>query len=215
MRKEVRIAVGTPNGPRSTVWKFAANGADVYIFTRLLGADAKVSLHASGDCQWSGTGVWVKKDPARKNQDRHFGKWHEPRPFAGRHLHCFFMQFPAPDLHPIRGEGKLGKVLWLQAPPADGVLSLDCYFTGPSHEDPSLSTILPHDRLFSFHLSDGRWFVVQHRIADLKSFKLDATRAYIADRMRAAGEEPRRKQRAAVFCKSDGTACGLIELALV
>jgi hypothetical protein len=46
----IRLAVGDPDGPRSTVWRVWANrrSSDVYVAARVLGGVAKVSLHQSG-----------------------------------------------------------------------------------------------------------------------------------------------------------------------
>ena len=48
---EARVAVGRADGMRSTVWKFAVRNSEIYVFTRMFGADAKVSFHSSGECQ--------------------------------------------------------------------------------------------------------------------------------------------------------------------
>ena len=215
MQNEARIVVGAPDGPRSTVWKFAARKADVYIFARPIASDAKISLHASGDCHWSRTDAWVQRDPNRRNQNRHMEQWHEPRPFAGPPLHCFQIRIPATDLRPIGNERNLAKIQWLPTPPADGVLSLECYITGPYDEDPSLTRPLPHERLFSFPLTDGRWFVVLWWIIDLNCFNFDDLRAYMLRDMRRNGFVPQPEHRAFVFSKSNGTARGIIELAML
>jgi hypothetical protein len=82
--RELRVAVGGPNARRSTVWKFSVNKSDVYIFSRMFGADSKVSLHALGDCQWSNTSKWVTKVSGRRNADRHIQRWNVPRPNGPR-----------------------------------------------------------------------------------------------------------------------------------
>jgi hypothetical protein len=46
--KGVRWAVGTPTGPRGSIWRLWVNGNDVYIAARIVAADINASLHASG-----------------------------------------------------------------------------------------------------------------------------------------------------------------------
>jgi hypothetical protein len=62
--QEVRLAVGAPSDLRSTVWKFVVQGNETYILSRMFGEDVKVSLHTSGQCQFSCIGV------ARRGLDR-------------------------------------------------------------------------------------------------------------------------------------------------
>jgi hypothetical protein len=40
--REVRLAVGTPTGRRSTVWKFWVQKSEIYILSRMFGSDTKV-----------------------------------------------------------------------------------------------------------------------------------------------------------------------------
>lgn len=56
--KEFRFCVGEVTGERSTVWKIWVNKNDIYILSRMMGSDAKISLHASGCCQFSRTLKW-------------------------------------------------------------------------------------------------------------------------------------------------------------
>lgn len=210
---EVRVAVGEQMGRRSTVWKFAAYKADVYIFTRMFGRDAKVSLHASGQCQWSKSGDWVRKAPGRRNADRHTVQWVVERPTGSPALHVFDVWIPETDLRPVPEEDGLELVNWLPAPPAGTVLSLECYITRPSDVDPSLASGLPHPRLFSFALTDGRWFVVLCRIRCPAALDLTTLRYKIWNQTIVAGIELRPQLRAAAFFKEDeGTARGLVEL---
>jgi hypothetical protein len=89
LREVRRLAVGTPTGRRSTVWTFSVHKSEIYILSRMFGSDSKVSLHSTGDCQWSATDTWVKKAPGRRNADRHIMKWVMPRPNGTAALHAF------------------------------------------------------------------------------------------------------------------------------
>lgn len=44
----VRIAVGTPNGMQSSIWRFWNDGEEVYVIARESRAAYKISLHSSG-----------------------------------------------------------------------------------------------------------------------------------------------------------------------
>jgi hypothetical protein len=71
---EYKIAVGAPTGRRSTRWKFFVKRNDVYIVSGMIEKNCKISLHESGDCQFSGTDTWVTAVPGRRNADRFLGR---------------------------------------------------------------------------------------------------------------------------------------------
>lgn len=94
---EIRFAVGDPAGLRSTVWKIAINGSDIYIMSRMFGADAKLSVHASGECIFANTSAWVRKMPNRKNADRRIHSWSQARPNGTAAQNVFRIQIPKPE----------------------------------------------------------------------------------------------------------------------
>ncbi len=210
-----RIAVGTPHGRRSTVWKFDARKSDVYIHTRMFGSEAKVSLHESGDCQWSCTDDWVKRVPGRKNVERDMQRWHLARP-DGTAQHIFRIRIPETELRKVDPERKLTKVHWLPPPPEGQTVSLECYITSVSDQDPALTASLPHPHLFSLPLSDSRWFVVLHQLLPLDKERLEHRRKQMRADAELAGLVPNSNHRACVFTVADeGDARGLIEFCLV
>lgn len=157
---EFRVAVGAPDGRRSTVWKFTVTRNEIYIFTRMFGSDAKVSLHSSGECQWSCTSSWVMAETGRRNADRHIVKWDVELPEGDKALHIFRVSIPESELRPIEGEDIAG-VEWLDSPGAGNVVTLDCYLTRAVDVDPGLG--IPHPCLISWQLQNKRWFVVMIR----------------------------------------------------
>jgi hypothetical protein len=212
---ERRLAVGTPNGRRSTVWKFTANKGDIYIHTRMFGSDTKVSLHATGDCQWSCTDHWVQKVHGRKNAQRHMVRWHLARPHGAVAQHVFRVRIPESELRTVAVEEKLAKVQWLPALEGQTV-SFECYITPRSDADPSLGALLPNPRQFSLPLSDGRWFVVLTQVLPLNGEQLERVRGAIKARAQASGYVPEPLHRACAFTVADDDdARGLIELCLV
>jgi hypothetical protein len=210
--REVRLAVGTPTSRRSTVWKFVVYKSEIYILSRMFGSDAKISLHSSGNCQWSATGNWVKKAPGRRNADRHIEKWVMPRPNGTAALHAFQVRIPETELRVIDIAEDLNAVVWLSAPTKGHTVSLEGYITPSSQSDPALTSTLPHPHLFSLALADGRWFTVLHHVPPLDGKDLEPLRRQMNAQARAAGIEPKPEHRGCAFTVSDGTARGFIEL---
>jgi hypothetical protein len=217
VRHERWLAVGTADGRRSTVWKFIAQRADVYIHTRMFGDEAKVSLHGDGNYQWSGTDAWVLKVPGRKNADRHMKKWRLARPVGDAAQHVFRIRIPESELQGINGGEQLEKIRWLPTPPEGWTASLECYITPRSNDDPALTAPLPHHHLFSLPLRDGRWFVVLFQVLLLEEGRIERLRKHMRDETRAAGFAPEPSHRACcVFTEADdGDVKGLIEMCLV
>jgi hypothetical protein len=210
--RELRVAVGSPLGRRSTVWKFEVRKNDIYVITRMFGAESKVSLHSTGDCQWSATDTWVKKESTRKNADRHMVKWHVERPTGSAALHIFRVRIPESELRLPTVDENLSKVRWLPAPAKGHTVSLECYLTPPSSADPTLSNTLPHSCLISMPLADGRWFVILCEVFPLDGMSLVFERAQMNEKGRAAGIEPNEQHRACFFAVDDNGVRGLIEV---
>jgi hypothetical protein len=211
-KREVRIAVGSPTGRRSTVWKFSVQKNEIYILSRMFGSDAKVSLHSSGECQWSATGAWVKKVPGRRNAERHITKWVMPRPSGTTALHVFQVRIPETELRTIDLTENLRSVEWLPIPPNGHSVSLECYITPATENDPALLANLPCPYLFSLPLADGRWFTVLHHNPPLDGKDLEPLRNQMNTQAMVAGIQPKPEHRGSAFTVSEGTARGLIEL---
>lgn len=211
-RGEVRIAVGSPTGRRSTVWKFFVQKNEIYILSRMFGSDAKVSLHSTGECQWSATGTWVKKVPGRRNAERHITKWVMPRPSGLTALHVFQVRIPETELRIIDVAENLHSVEWLPVPPKGHSVSLECYITPKSQYDPAPLANLPCPHLFSLPLADGRWFTVLHHNPPLDGKGLESLRNQMNVQAMAAGIQPKPEHRGSAFTVSESTARGLIEL---
>jgi hypothetical protein len=210
--REQRVAVGDPNARRSTVWKFRVNQSDVYILSRMFGADSKVSLHALGACQWSNTSKWVTKVPGRRNADRHIQRWNLPCPSGTEAQHIFRVWIPESELRQTSVVEDLRAVRWLPAPPVGQMVILECYVTPPSRNDPTFSGNLPYSLLASLPLADGRWFTVLHRLEPCDVRRLEYSRSQINAQTRAKGYELKPEHRACFFALSDDGARGLIEV---
>lgn len=212
--REARFAVGEPNGRRSTVWKFSVHKNEAYILTRMFGSDAKVSLHASGQCQWSATETWVRKVAGRRNADRHITRWTMPRPGGLNSVHVFRIRIPETELRAIGAREDLDGVDWLSAPPMGHTVSIECYFTPPTEHDPTQTSALPGTRLFALQMSDQRWFVGVHCLLPLDGRDLQTIRQAVVSEARTRGIEPRPEHRACAFTVNESHIRGLIELCI-
>jgi len=209
---EARFAVGSPSGRRSSVWKFIVRDSDVYIVTRMFGSEAKVSLHASGQCQWSRSDKWVKQALGRRNADRHIVKWSMPRQVARAAFIIFQVRIPETELRVFTAEEELSTVQWLPAPPLGATASLECYITPISEADPTLTNFIPHPCIVAQPLADGRWFVVLHYVAPLNGRELDGKRKKMLHQARTAGMRPGPQDRGGAFTVGTEPTRGIIEL---
>jgi len=211
--QKIRIAVGSPSDRRSTVWEFVVQGKETYILSRMFGEDVKVSLHASGLCQFSCTSKWVLKVPGRRNADRHLQKWQIPAPFGSAALHAYQVRIPQTELRKIDGNEDLSGVEWLPPPTSGMTVSLECYLTPPSASDLTLTASLPNPLLFALRRSDDRWLVVTRYDAPLDGRTLDSQRAQACSVARAHGIKPNPDYRMVFLTGGEGEVHGLIELA--
>jgi hypothetical protein len=209
---EVRFVVGSPSGRRSSAWKFIVRGSDVYILTRMFGSEAKVSLHASGQCQWSRSDKWVTQAPGRRNADRHIVKWSMPRQIAREAVIIFQIRIPETELRILATEEDLLSVQWLSPPPPGTTTSLECYITPVSKADPTLANTTPHPCILSLPMADGRWFVVLHYVAPMNGRELAGEREKMVRQMRAAGVRPGPQHRGGAFTIGPMLTHGFIEL---
>lgn len=159
--KEFRFCVGEATGERSTVWKIWVNKNDIYILSRMMGSDVKISLHASGQCQFSWTLKWWEnhsEDGVPKN-NRHFRRWELSEIPNGQAAHVFRIIIPRSELREVNVEENLKKVHWLPMPVRNHAKQIECYLTQPLKQEPNTLNS-PYQHLVSMPLVDRRWFVV-------------------------------------------------------
>jgi hypothetical protein len=205
---ELRVAIGCPDDRRSTIWKFTACRSEVYILSRMFGSECKVSLHSSGQCQWSGTGHWVKKDRSRRNADRHFMKWSAPRPHATEATLVFRIRIPESELRQVDVEEDLTGVLWLPVPERGRTASFACYITPPSINDPAATAQLPGTLVLSQQLEDKHWLTVIHHVEALDGTDLAPLRKEMNAQASAAGIVSNPRHRGcAIAITDDGARC--------
>jgi len=115
-KKTIRIGIGTPELPKSTLWSITVGSSDVYIAQRFSYALAKISLHNSGKWRFAANSQnWTKEE------DRALFKWDRPNPVAESVVLGPTIVFP-PFLskEPLKLPDQYDKKIhWLNAPTAD------------------------------------------------------------------------------------------------
>lgn len=114
--KTIRIGVGKPESPKSTLWTITAGGSEVYIAQRFSFSLAKISLHSTGKWRFA-----INSDKWTGEGDRALIKWNRPQPVVGRWVMGPTIVFP-----PIAAKKPLQvkdlydkKIEWLKAPAED------------------------------------------------------------------------------------------------
>ena len=214
-RRSARFAVGSRDGPRSTIWKVWTYGDEAYLATRMFGSDSKVSFHASGQCQWSCTDTWVTRQPGRRNADRHIVRWSMCRPNSSQSELLFRIQIPVSEIRPQSPLDSKTKVFWVNGFPPGATAQFLLYMTRPSTSDPVTPGALPSQHLFSLQLASCRWLVASVEEISLSPVDLSAARAGVIEQVRQTDSEyvPREEHRFALFSEANiGAPHGLIEL---
>ena len=211
---EVRVCVGAPAALRSTVWKLWTRRGDAYVHSRMMGRQTKVSLHQSGQGQWSLTSEWAEETgipPAH----RHINRWQVPQPANNQASHVFRVILPFSELHVVGVPRKSSQITWLDTPSQDEAVILECYFA-PISWELIPQTQLPYPLLAALPLGAAASFVVVHHrdpLDDHKRSLLETTRQSIVSRAQEAGLESRPEYRAAAFLVAEDGARGFIEIA--
>ena len=190
MAREIRFAAGTENGFRSTVWKLYAGSDDsVYLQSRMMGSDTKISLHKSGECHWARTDDWVKKnlDKVAGNSDRFLHRWSRKIPSGTVAELTFRLIVPASELRIIGEENRLEKVQWLPRPENGQSLAVELYFT-PSVNGELDKSHFPHTPLVDWPLGDSSRFIAMYQIEEINPMNLETLEGLRANIRKGAYE---------------------------
>jgi hypothetical protein len=160
-----RFAFGTAGGEHSSIWNVWTNRNDVYLASRGMGADIKVSLHASRQCQFSITSA-VFRTQALPNALRHAGKWMLPEIPPDGSLRALQLIFPRSEMR-ASDEDVAKPITWLPLPLMPNHAGVvDAIFAGPSATD-----VLPKSSrlvlLASLSLPSRKNLVLGCRVAPL------------------------------------------------
>jgi hypothetical protein len=125
MRGGLRWAVGTPDGPRSSIWRLWGNKkGDVYLSVRSLGGILKASFHRDRRCQVGFTSNYTETAIQRFGaRSRHWERWVLPEAPTVRAVQIVV---PANELVPF-GANDASQMKWLP-PPAAGAASVVSVF---------------------------------------------------------------------------------------
>ncbi|WP_124833562.1 hypothetical protein [Burkholderia sp. Bp9031] len=74
-KAEFRFYVRAADGRISTTWSIVASRSDVYVTPLLMKESSKVSLHQSGDCNWSLRSEYLQAGGPSVNGARHIAQW--------------------------------------------------------------------------------------------------------------------------------------------
>lgn len=141
-RSVVRFAVGKPEGPRSSVWRLWTHNNEVYLSPWSVGADAKVSLHSSGDWRDAFTKEHVAKGSpfVVSDQDRTLDRWKRPAEFVPGATKAYMIVVPSsevtaprhPEAYSLFRQKLGGKaVVWVPAAPEGYATHFTVLFTRP------------------------------------------------------------------------------------
>ncbi len=133
-KRGVRWAVGTPNGPRSTIWRAWTNGSDIYIAPRPVAGDMKISLHAGGNWRSAFTQQHMERaNPLiPRERDRAVDKWKRPPEFASGWTRGFTIIVPGSEVR--ESEVVLDephKIVWLDPAPPNHATHFDILIAAP------------------------------------------------------------------------------------
>jgi hypothetical protein len=128
----LRCAVGSLNGPRSSIWRIWGNPkGDIYVAVRSLGGIIKASFHRDGKCQVGFTSEYAKTAQARFGKDsRHWETWRLPPEPVVRVLQILV---PTSELRSFL-EYKTGEVVWLQPPESNLIATVSVILAPPLAE---------------------------------------------------------------------------------
>jgi hypothetical protein len=210
---EARFAVGSRDGPRSTIWKVWVQGDEAYIASRMFGSDMKVSLHSTGRCQWSATDNWVRRQASVRNAERHVHRWQVDRPSGNESLLAFRVEIPVAELRLVPPPTDKKKVWWVSGAPDGSTVRFLFYLTRPSETDPAPRPEPEKRHLFSLQLRSSRWLVVFCEVIALSAADIAAARAQVLERVASAGLILGPDHRMSLFIQPppQGGAHGLLE----
>lgn len=181
------------------MWKCWVQGDEAYIAGRLFGSEAKISLHFTGECQWSCTDMWVRRDPSRRNADRHIAKWKVVYPQDNTALLAFRVAIPVSELRPEPLQPGQKKAFWVGNAPAGSTVEFRFYFTRELAGPPATDSNPALRHVASLHLRDRRWLVTFVWLRSLSAVDVTAARDAAVTQAREAGVQIRPEHRIALF----------------
>ena len=180
-RFDFRFAVGSPNGPRSSVWAIWSRNSQVYAAHRSMGGIQKFSFHTPTLCLHAFTS---EHGPPRGNNSRVIQKWHRGTTPANGHnqvVRVLRIGIATDHLSTKLAEGAPQYTNWIVPAPPGGTTVIDLLFTRDSeaslHEALANEPACLEHKVLAFRpLSDGEAIAVSvwHSEKSDKVFRLRA-----------------------------------------
>lgn len=129
----MRWAIGSPEGPRSSVWRLWGNKkGDFYLATRSLGHTLKTSLHRDGNCHTGYTKSYFETLQASPQTPsiRHWDKWRLPEVAL---VQALKIVVPTQELRAFKSSDD-NQIRWIQAPPNDHLTVVTLLVAQMGHE---------------------------------------------------------------------------------
>ena len=209
-----RIAVGSRDGAKSSIWKIWTQGDEIYASSRLFNGLAKVSLHSSGQCQWSYTDEWVLQQEGRRNAERHIAKWSVAYPDGETALLVLRIAVPASELRALAAPADKKKVLWIGNVPQQTTVQLLLFVTRQQVTAPASDDTQDRRHIQSMQLRNGRWLVVMVHLPTLSAQDINEARAMAVAQTRDAGIKVLPEHRIAFYAPPSTTnSAALLEIA--
>lgn len=155
----LRLAVGSQEGPRSSVWRCYSNKSDVYLSHGALGGVEKISLHGSLICRRAFT---AEEGPATGRSDRVSQRWRRAPALPGTMVYALVARFPS-DYLSTSLQRPLKSVEWLPPAPRRGATIVEFVFAGFDRTSMSKLATTAGRTIVSFTpLPNGESFVVSY-----------------------------------------------------
>jgi hypothetical protein len=166
-RFDVRLAVGTPGGPCSSVWRFWSRKSEVYAAVSQMGGVEKFSFHTPDICRHAFT---KEHGTPRTMRDRAMHAWRrDPTPPAGtnRVVRVLRIGF-ATDLLSTALQPPRRTLIWAAPAPAGGSTVVEVIFSRDSESTviEALATHLAHKLIAYRRLPNGEAFCITSWYSD-------------------------------------------------
>jgi hypothetical protein len=169
---DLRLAIGAPDGPRSSIWRAYSNKNEVYVSHGGLGGVQKFSFHSSGICRHAYT---EQEGPAPGFEDRASLKWRRSPAKTDSLVYVLVARFPTDVLSTaLVKEAKA--VTWIPPAPSGQTTFLEFVFT--RLDENTMQKIAERDRrtlIDRTALPSGEVFVTSwtHDKFDWKPFTIE------------------------------------------
>lgn len=185
-RFDLRFAVGSENGARSSQWAIWSRKTDLYVASKTLGGIQKFSFHPPNLCRYALTKEYVTRTEKKDRKALEWRRGESPVDDKMQVVRVLRIGFPTDYLSTALRDQVSKECLWLDSAPYSGSTVVDIMFTRA--DQASLERALVDEirrfehRIVSYHkMQDGEAFAIT-------CFHSPVTEAPI--RMKAAPHDP-------------------------